>query len=417
MKQQSQTIFYIERMQPSWLMKKWQCRLYYGLTVGPICGLFAGLGILGTPLLPVPFIVLMAALSMGLLFGWASETSTEKKGTKAITRTWMRLRQGLATALENAVMIGGIAAFLAGISSLPYEYLVDFSREPFGIRIAFALNSSLYNAMYMGLLLGLAVRIERRIKPLETLSWSWASTRRNVVKWLLIGTATGLLLGLIDALPSIISRQGIWLESFLQQGFFAGFFLIVIMLVSGVAAGLSKRVLDAQQIVTPNQGIWRSACYGIVIAIIVALIAAVFSGASEFLTYFWLSLHMGTPSQPTITDDSIVSMMSHLLEFHPTTWQEFWILDAVFFGLRDGTILGLAAGLYCGGSAYVQHFVLRFLLWCTRAVPFNYPRFLDYADSRILLRKVGGGYIFIHRLLLEYFASLEGKPNQSRSGA
>jgi hypothetical protein len=35
------------------------------------------------------------------------------------------------------------------------------------------------------------------------------------------------------------------------------------------------------------------------------------------------------------------------------------------------------------------------------------PRFLDYAAERILLRKVGGGYIFVHRLLLEYFALLD----------
>jgi hypothetical protein len=39
--------------------------------------------------------------------------------------------------------------------------------------------------------------------------------------------------------------------------------------------------------------------------------------------------------------------------------------------------------------------------------PLNYVRFLDYAAGRIFLRKVGGGYIFVHRLLLEYFASLE----------
>jgi hypothetical protein len=31
--------------------------------------------------------------------------------------------------------------------------------------------------------------------------------------------------------------------------------------------------------------------------------------------------------------------------------------------------------------------------------------FLDYAAERIFLRKVGGGYIFIHRLLQEYFAA------------
>jgi hypothetical protein len=30
----------------------------------------------------------------------------------------------------------------------------------------------------------------------------------------------------------------------------------------------------------------------------------------------------------------------------------------------------------------------------------------DYAVERILLRKVGGGYLFIHRLILDYFASL-----------
>src|SRR5689334_203677 len=44
-------------------------------------------------------------------------------------------------------------------------------------------------------------------------------------------------------------------------------------------------------------------------------------------------------------------------------------------------------------------------------MPWNYPRFLDYAAEQILLRKVGGGYIFIHRFLLEYFANLEAKPS------
>jgi hypothetical protein len=50
---------------------------------------------------------------------------------------------------------------------------------------------------------------------------------------------------------------------------------------------------------------------------------------------------------------------------------------------------------------------VRSLLWRNGSLPWNYPRFLDYAAERILLRKVGGGYIFVHRLLLEYFVSLE----------
>lgn len=40
----------------------------------------------------------------------------------------------------------------------------------------------------------------------------------------------------------------------------------------------------------------------------------------------------------------------------------------------------------------------------------RYVDFLDYAAERILLRKVGGGYMFIHRLLLKYFAELDTKP-------
>src|SRR5205814_6953841 len=46
-------------------------------------------------------------------------------------------------------------------------------------------------------------------------------------------------------------------------------------------------------------------------------------------------------------------------------------------------------------------------------MPWKYPRFLDYASERILLRKVGGGYIFVHRLLLEYFAALESEPTST----
>jgi hypothetical protein len=34
------------------------------------------------------------------------------------------------------------------------------------------------------------------------------------------------------------------------------------------------------------------------------------------------------------------------------------------------------------------------------------PKFLDHCARLILLKKVGGGYIFIHRMLLEYFAEM-----------
>jgi serine/threonine protein kinase/DNA polymerase III delta prime subunit len=421
MKQQSQTVFYLERMQPTWLMKKWQRRLYSGLIAGSISGLLAGLYALYAPSLAL-LTALIVTLVIGLPFGWLSEPETEKKGTKTITRTWMYIRQSLATALESRVKIGIITGLIAAISSVLYLYLVDYPNDPFVSRIAGALSYGLYDGIYMGLPLGLAIRPDKRIEPMEALSWSWTRIRRNIVKWLLISIGTGLILGLIFALRFLASGQGLWLglANFLSNGFELAFYLVlVIMLVNGVVRGLSKRVLNAQYIVTPNQGTWRSAHYGVVMAIIIGGIVTVCIGATNFLSNFWLPLHMGITMPPIDTNYTIVSMMSHLLGLYPTPRpdQEFWALDALFVGLNGGAILGLAAGLYCGGAAYVQHFVLRFLLWSARSVPFNYPRFLDYAASRILLRKVGGGYIFIHRLLLEHFASLEEKPDPSKPDA
>ena len=75
----------------------------------------------------------------------------------------------------------------------------------------------------------------------------------------------------------------------------------------------------------------------------------------------------------------------------------------LFWGIF-GMGFGLVAG---GGEACVKHFILRVILYCNGYIPWNYARFLDYATERIFLQKVGGGYIFVHRLLLEHFAQMD----------
>ena len=90
-------------------------------------------------------------------------------------------------------------------------------------------------------------------------------------------------------------------------------------------------------------------------------------------------------------------------------------------GLFGRLVKGLSGGLFfglLGGIAYyyldwmisphwsVHHFILLANLVRVNHAPWNYVRFLDYCVDRIFLRKVGGGYIFVHRLLQEYFASL-----------
>ena len=79
---------------------------------------------------------------------------------------------------------------------------------------------------------------------------------------------------------------------------------------------------------------------------------------------------------------------------------------ALFEQIRAGALFHSAAltAIRCGGLACIQHGLGRYLLFRNGVVPWNYAQFLDHAADRILLRKVGGGYIFIHRLLLEHFA-------------
>jgi predicted lipid-binding transport protein (Tim44 family) len=71
-----------------------------------------------------------------------------------------------------------------------------------------------------------------------------------------------------------------------------------------------------------------------------------------------------------------------------------------------GLFIGLIAVFWYGGLDVIQHYILRLILVIHRHTPANYARFLDYAVDRIFLQKVGGGYRFIHRLLLEHFAEM-----------
>jgi hypothetical protein len=80
-----------------------------------------------------------------------------------------------------------------------------------------------------------------------------------------------------------------------------------------------------------------------------------------------------------------------------------------FSGLKDGLLfglpLGLLFGLRFGGRTCPHYFALRLVLWHNNFAPLHYVRFLDSAATRIFLRKIGGGYVFVHRMLLEYFAA------------
>ena len=63
-----------------------------------------------------------------------------------------------------------------------------------------------------------------------------------------------------------------------------------------------------------------------------------------------------------------------------------------------------SSGIY---QAFVQHFALHFFLWRLHLLPWPLVTFLDEATERLLLWKVGGNYIFVHRLLRDVLATRE----------
>jgi hypothetical protein len=78
----------------------------------------------------------------------------------------------------------------------------------------------------------------------------------------------------------------------------------------------------------------------------------------------------------------------------------------LIFSLFSGLFVGVMVGLNRSGSAVIKHYALRLTLWLNGSTPFKFVNFLDHCARLILLERVGGGYIFIHRMLLDYLAGL-----------
>ncbi|WGV23996.1 NACHT domain-containing protein [Halotia branconii] len=195
------------------------------------------------------------------------------------------------------------------------------------------------------------------IKPVETLRWSWQEARKSLTNGLLGGLSLGLIVGvgfkLTEPQPNIIDG----LELGLIHGLTGG-------LILGLLGGLRGPEIETKTI--PNQGIWNSAKNAVIVGLLGGLLGGFFGG-----------------------------LIGLIILNHPS-----WLQLGIVFGVAFGLVFG-------GGKACLQHFTLRLILYAKNYIPRNYARFLEYATEHIFLQKVGGSYIFIHRMLLEHFAQME----------
>jgi hypothetical protein len=64
----------------------------------------------------------------------------------------------------------------------------------------------------------------------------------------------------------------------------------------------------------------------------------------------------------------------------------------------------LVVPCFFGWVPVLRHFLLRALLSARGALPFRLVPFLEHAANCAILRRVGGGFMFVHALLLDHLA-------------
>lgn len=230
------------------------------------------------------------------------------------------------------------------------------------------------------------------IQTVKTLNWLWTNARKEIFQWLiliwLLGEIVGLLLSLVSACLDGFEGMQVAKEmlmrkvnsitwSVITQLLYLALGLVVALsggLIGAIFGGLKQGIVDTKTL--PNQGIKLSIKNSIIGGLIIGLMTGVFVGLIAELIRLPIAELFGV------------------------------MITGLNVGLRAALFLGLLAALWYGGLDVIQHYTLRVLLYWEKYTPRNYTRFLDYASSLIFLQKVGGGYIFIHRLLLEHFADM-----------
>ncbi|MBD2775573.1 hypothetical protein [Iningainema tapete] len=225
------------------------------------------------------------------------------------------------------------------------------------IGLIYGLTTGWIGAGIGGVSYGLILGFTQKIYPIVSLKFSIEYAKVRLFESVLSGLWWGLVYGVIDALICGLIwgvSEGIW-----------GMIQVVIWgLVEGLIWGVF--VPEFKQTTVSNQGIRESAKN----AVIFTLIGGV----------AWLLLYVMV----------LIAVDKH---------DEFNSL------LLDGISSGLFFGIYVGGLACLQHFILRLILWWNGYIPWNYGKFLDYATEQGFLEREGG-YRFKHSWLQEHFVSL-----------
>ncbi len=263
-----------------------------------------------------------------------------------------------------SMLIGVVFGMVYGLMS---QVLLEVFIRHEGL--LYSLSQGLIIGLLSGGIVGTVIGFSRAdINTVGNLKYSWKTARNQILRYALIGALSGFLIGqiveFIDQGPAGVKAALQARRALTTVRPLDGALGLIAGLTYGITNGLGGLDIEAKTV--PNQAIWMSAKSAGIFGLAGGCTGGLVGGLAGGITG----------------------------EFGD--------------GIISGLSVGLAIGLIGGGSlACIKHFMLRLMLYINGYIPWNYARFLNYATDHLFLQKVGGGYIFVHRMLLEHFATME----------
>ena len=252
--------------------------------------------------------------------------------------------------------------------------------------VAAGVASVLMGTLMVALPMAMTSLFGDQIQTAEQIQWRWNKRAGKLcaAPWI----ALNVLLFVYVLYFIVVQSPHDLLNWRLYLIFSVGLFTVFISAAIGGAVFGFQRAEGIHRRLIPNEGVFRSVRMGSLLGLGFGVIGFLFSAIITAI-FFWLK--------------GREALYNNLMGAMPP------LLTVSAFPAAIGAMLG-------GFDVPVKHFVLRALLTMGEQIPWRFRHFLDVCSSQLMLRRVGGGYIFVHRYLLEHFARIHQEAQPKITG-
>jgi hypothetical protein len=403
-------LFAVEQLQPSWLGGAGRQLTYFMTTrcLGAI-GLALPILLWDTPL-STRVIVLALSLVVGLYIGvvdfiFARTSRTIEK--RPLSRFF---------AVFFGLVIGGIPMLVLS----PRLSLVPHTSDTLALYLIMA-----------GIAFSAAIDVRTLdVKPAASMGWSWRlGLDRALVALVGLVAALSVMFVLVFVVSAAAMGWKAVTVELLSRYHLLGGLVVSIGLVAAGWAWLRPRRTTHNVITAVALLLWglqlglvstgatgKFALMLFLAEIVPVVVAAVFGGFTSTMidpargqsvgVWFWLRV----PIQAFLIVALLVAIPLAIgIYFNGVRIATASPQQEISGGLQLCVAFGLVAFFRFGGFNGVQHFFLRWLLVRHGELPPRAEGFFNYAAQLALLQKVGFGYRFIHKLLLDHLAGKTAK--------